>query len=292
MAIGKSFGLARGLDNSMTWTKALRCPRCGARDLVLGAKSDDELLPEHGAVICHQCDERYPICKHVLDLTQPDDTRWLTLAGLSNFLPFLPWGYEHVWRPRSLTLLSGEKFSIEREIKLLNDWLAIQANELVVDLGSSTDVYARGIGKWKPSVTIVAVDMAMGMLKAGREYALRDGVKNIVHVRTPVQRLPFADGTIDAMVCGGSLNEFRVMEEALREARRVVKPAGRMFVMSLLAATRLPGKLAQSGARLSGITFPTLGEFNAMIQSAGWQCERQQVFGVVAFTLMKPSGKG
>ena len=276
----------------MDWTNALQCPRCGARGLTIDAKSSDELLPERGETICNQCDAKFPIRDHVLDVAQRDDTRLLTLAGVSNYLPFLPWGYENVWRPRSLTMLSGEPFPVEREIKLLNDWLAVQPNELIVDLGSSTDLYPRDIGKQNADATIVAIDMAAGMLKAGRAYARRDGVKNIAHVRAPAQRLPFADASVDALVCGGSLNEFRSMSEALREARRVVKPSGRMFAMSLLKATSLPGRIGQWNARLSGITFPTLDEFNAMVQSAGWTRERQQVFGVVVFTLMKPSVKG
>lgn len=207
-------------------------------------------------------------------------------------MPFLPWGYENVWRPRSLTMLSGEPFPVEREIKLLNDWLATQANELIVDLGSSTDLYARGIGKQNSGATIFAIDMAAGMLKAGLAYARRDGVKNIAHARAPAQRLPFANASIDALVCGGSLNEFPSMSEALREARRVVKPSGRMFAMSLLKAKSRGGRIGQWNARLSGITFPTLDEFNAIIQSTGWTRERQQVFGVIAFTLMKPGVKG
>lgn len=214
------------------------------------------------------------------------------MAGLSNYMPFLPWGYENVWRPRSLTMLSGEPFPVEREIKLLNDWLATQANELIVDLGSSTDLYARGIGKQNSGATIFAIDMAAGMLKAGLAYARRDGVKNIAHAHAPAQRLPFANASIDALVCGGSLNEFRSMSEALREARRVVKPSGRMFAMSLLKAKSRGGRIGQWNARLSGITFPTLDEFNAIIQSTGWTRERQQVFGVIAFTLMKPGVKG
>lgn len=270
----------------MDWTKVLKCPRCGSRGLRI-EKSDDELLPENGEAICNQCSARFPIRDHVLDLTQPGDQRLLTMAGLSNYLPMLPWGYGNVWRPRSLTLLSGEPFPVKREIKLLNDWLAVQPNELIIDLGSSTDLYARGIGKQNADAAIIAIDMATGMLKAGREYARRDGVNNIAHVRAPVQRLPFADASVDALVCGGSLNEFRSMSEALREARRVVKPTGRMFAMSLLQATSLGGRIGQWNAGLSGISFLTLDQFNVSIASAGWQCERHQVYGVVAFTLMK-----
>lgn len=130
--------------------------------------------------------------------------------------------------------------------------------------------------------------MASGMLRAGRKYALRDGVKNIIHVRAPVQHLPFADASIDALVCGGSLNEFRSMREALHEARRVCKQTGRMFAMSLQIATSPAGKIGQGNATMSGITFPSLAEFNALSMDSGWQCERQQVFGAVVFTLMKP----
>lgn len=255
---------------------------------MINAKSKTELLPERGAAICQNCDARFPIRNYVLDLTQNSDTRLLTLAGLSNYLPMLPWGYENVWRPRSLTLLSGETFLIAREIKLLNDWLAPQSGELIVDLGSSTDLYARGIGRHTTDATIVAIDMASGMLNAGRNYALRDGVKNIAHVRAPVQRLPFADASVEALMCGGSLNEFRSISKVLREARRVVKIGGRMFAMSLLQANSVAGRLAQWNARLSGISFPPLDEFNRMVAQAGWRCERQKIYGVVVFTLMKP----
>ncbi|HEX7587197.1 MAG TPA: hypothetical protein VF478_02685, partial [Anaerolineae bacterium] len=111
--------------------------------MTITPKSDDELLPERGEAICGQCDSVFAIRDHVLDVTQRNDSGLLTLAGLSNYLPGLPWGYENVWRPRSLTQLSGENFSVEREIKLLNDWLAVQPRELIIDLGSSTDLYAR-----------------------------------------------------------------------------------------------------------------------------------------------------
>lgn len=167
----------------MDWTNSLRCPRCSSGRFTINSKSNSDFLPECGEAICHQCGARFPIRDHVLDLTQRDDTRLLTMAGLSNYMPFLPWGYENVWRPRSLTMLSGEPFPVEREIKLLNDWLATQANELIVDLGSSTDLYARGIGKQNSGATIFAIDMAAGMLKAGLAYARRDGVKNIAHAR-------------------------------------------------------------------------------------------------------------
>jgi SAM-dependent methyltransferase len=184
--------------------------------------------------------------------------------------------------------LSGEKFPVARELGLLDDWLSIPSDALVVDLGSSTDLYACGLGKRNGTATIVAIDLAVGMLKTGRDCAIRAGLKNIAHVRAPVQRLPFADATVDALVCGGSLNEFRDMSVALREARRVCKPSGKMFAMSLLQGDSALGRLGQLGARGGGIQFPQFGEFNRIVDAAGWERERQEVFGIVAFTLMRP----
>jgi SAM-dependent methyltransferase len=277
----------------MDWTKTLQCPRCCARELTIQPKpGDDDPLPARGEAMCAQCGARYPIADHVLDLTRRGDGSRRTIAGWSNELPLAPQIYENVWRPRSLSVLTGQSFPVWREIALVTEWLTAKPEELVVDLGSSTDLYARGIARSAKdggAPAIVAIDLAAGMLRAGRSYARREGITNIAHVRAPADRLPFADGAVDALVCGGSLNEFRSMDAALREARRVCARNGRMVAMSLLAANSRLGKFAQAGVRASGIKFPSRDAFNAAVDAAGWRRERQQVFGAVAFTLMRPA---
>lgn len=269
------------------WRDALRCPRCETLGLIV-PNGEDDPLPRRGEATCNACHARFAIREHVLDLHAGASN--LTMAGRSNFLPWLPWAYENIWRPRALSLLTGEHFPVTREIQLVNDWLNLQPGAVIVDLGSSTDLYARGIARRLTSdaPTVIAIDIAPGMLKAGREYANRAGIHNIAHVRALAEHLPFANASIDALVCGGSLNEFRSMQVALREARRVCVPHGRMLAMSLLAATFLGGKVGQLGARLSGIQFPSLTEFYAHIHAAGWRCVKQVTCGVVAFTLLEP----
>ncbi len=48
--------------------------------------------------------------------------RWLTLAGASNNAPLAPEFYENVWRPRSLSLLTGIDFPLTRELELIREW--------------------------------------------------------------------------------------------------------------------------------------------------------------------------
>ena len=267
---------------------ALRCPLCQRGTLGVNPRGDArDPLPRNGEAICAACYARFTIRDHILNLAIGDAGRALTVAGMSNYLPPLPFGYEHLWRPRALSLLSGEKFPVARELEWLNSTLAPKPAELIVDLGSSTDLYARGIGQTAPHAHLVAIDIAPGMLRYGRVCAQPDQVHNIAHVRANVERLPFHDASVDALVCGGSLNEFRSMRVALDEAARVCKPGGRLVAMSLLAATRPPGKIAQAQAKLSGITFPSHDEFNATLAATGWRCVEQNVIGIVAFTLVK-----
>ena len=126
----------------MNWTKFLRCPRCKTGGIEINPNPIEDVVAAtwRGDLHPMRCTlSDWRLCARHGD--NPTTSGSLTLAGLSNYLPCLPWGYENVWRPRSLTQLSGENFPVEREIKLLNDWLAVQPRELVIDLGSSTDLY-------------------------------------------------------------------------------------------------------------------------------------------------------
>jgi len=251
----------------------------------------DELLPERGEVVCGSCEARYPIRQFILDMQPRSAHSPLTIAGLSNQAPLVPQVYDGLWRPLSLDILTHGQFSTRSELRLLIEWTQPQPQQLVVDMGSSTGLYARSLAdatlQWGVDApAIVALDLAPNMLRASHGHALREGIRNIAHVRAPVEHLPFADASVDLVVCGGSLNEFRSMGIALAEARRVLADDGSLFAMSLTAARGRLGSLAQHGARTSGIQFPTPTEFNALAQSAGLRITRQHSVGVVTFSLM------
>lgn len=209
---------------------------------------------------------------------------WLPLAGRSNNAPLAPELYERVWRPRSLALLTGIDFPLTRELDLIREGSKIATTDLVVDLGTSTGIYARGLARASGArAQIVALDPARGMLAFAQCAGQREGLKNISFLRALAQRSPFADASVDAIVCGGSLNEFRSMAEALSEMRRVLKPERRIVTMSLLAASSMQAKLAQRLFGLSGIRFPTREAIDARVREAGLGIVRHETFGVVTF---------
>lgn len=271
---------------TMEFWDGLMCPVCKQPGLRLStdALSGDEMLPEHGYAVCDNCKRLYPIAEHILDMAAHEPRPALTLAGWSNHFPPTPQLYERIWRRRALTLMTGEAFSVERELNRMNEWAQLQAGEYAVDLGTSTGLYARGV---KPAgVTVVAVDLAWEMLREARGYIAREKRSGIVLMRAAAESLPLRDESMDAVLVGGSLNEMQGIPAALREAHRVTRRGGRMFVMSLSRATKNPGKVLQGLAGLSGIKFPGGDEFSAMAQGAGWNVAKQEQKGIVLFSLL------
>ncbi len=166
----------------------------------------------------------------------------------------------------------------------VREWSEIASTDWVVDLGTSTGFYARGLARASGDrAQIVGLDHAAGMVAFARRAALREGLKNVVFLRALAQRLPFANASVDVIMCGGSLNEFRSMAETRGEMIRVLKPDGRIVTMSLLAAASMQGNLAQRFFGLSGIRFPTREAFHAQVRQAGLRIVRQETFGVVTF---------
>lgn len=263
-----------------------RCPRCKHPVLrwSAGAGLATETLPEHGYLVCDACGTLYPVAQNILDMmvgTRPA----LTLAGWSNDVPPTPQLYERLWRQRALTFLTGENFPVEREYKLMNDWTGLRAGEAALDLGTSTGLYARGLSA--PNVTIFAVDAAWSMLTQAKKQIGHEKASGIVLVRAVAENLPLNNESMDAVVVGGSLNEMKSIVVALQESHRIVKGGGRMFVMSLSRASQLPGTAVQKMIGLSGIQFPAVDEFNRTAQQAGWAIAKQELKGIVLFSLLK-----
>ena len=144
-------------------------------------------------------------------------------------------------------------------------------------------LYARGMAD--RGATILAVDLAWGMLREARGYIEREQRSGIVLMRAAAENLPFHDESIDAVVVGGSFNEMKSIRVALAEANRVVRRGGRMFVMSLSKATSWRGRFLQMLASMSGIKFPRVNEFNALTSQTGWHIANQELRGIVLFRL-------
>ena len=208
------------------------------------------------------------------------------LAQSSNFWPLTAAVYEPLWRKRSLGLLTRGAFSTERELELMLAWLKPEPGERILDAAASGGLYARTLLQAQPDLDVHALDFSRAFLKKAQRYAERDRVQP-TFVLADVRALPYRDAVFDALVCGGSLNEFTDLPRTLSEFARVLKPGGRMWQMYLTRAEGWPGNMGQGLARLSGLRFVTAAGLEAEAGRAGFRLERAQYRGPVALALFR-----
>ncbi|MGI8687278.1 MAG: methyltransferase domain-containing protein [Thermomicrobiales bacterium] len=234
----------------------------------------------------------YPIAGGILDLLP--QSLALSAAQRSNFLWPTTAFYEQVWRVRSLSLLAGEPFPVDREIAILNRWLRPERGGLFVDVGTSHGLYARNIAhrlrQSSATGTVIALDIALPMLQRARDFMTQKGYATIDLVRARGQAIPVADGSVDGVVNGGTFNEMGQQAQALAEVRRVLAPDGCFVCMSLLVGRTRAGRIIQRALHAgSGLLFPTVAETNALYREAGLTITDQQQYGVVLFTRAVPT---
>lgn len=215
--------------------------------------------------------------------TLPQPPR-VPLAQRSNFWPLTAALYEPLWRGRSLSLLTGGSFSTQRELELLLAWTQPQPGERFLDAGTSGGLYARTLLGHTPTVEVHALDFSLAFLEKARVYARQSSVQPVL-VEADVRALPYRDAVFDALVCGGSLNEFTDLHRTLAEFARVLKPGGRMWQMYLTPAAGLPGRVIQGLARLSGLRFIDPAGLEQGAQKAGLELLKAQYRGPVALAL-------
>lgn len=97
---------------------------------------------------------------------------------------------------------------------------------VVLDVGCGTGWFAAGLGRARPDVTVVGLDLSAGMLGKATEA----GASRLV--QGDATRLPFADSSIDVVVGRGVLHHLPDPLAALVEWRRVVTPDGAVVLSS------------------------------------------------------------
>lgn len=115
--------------------------------------------------------------------------------------------------------------------RALHHVLALQPGERVLEIGPGIGHHALPTAeRLGPSGRLDVLDLQPEMLAELASRAERRGIENIVASPGDAQRLPYPDATFGAAYLITVLGEIPSSEAALRELRRVVKPAGRIVV--------------------------------------------------------------
>ena len=160
-----------------------------------------------------------------------------------------PFGFRRVALDEKPALVRGVFESVAGRYDLMNDlmsggihrlwkremvhWLNPRPGSTVLDVAGGTgDIALRLLRRLGESGRVIVVDATPAMLEVGRDRMIAGGLlAGIEWVAGDAERLPVADGSVDAYTIAFGLRNVTHMDLALAEARRVLRPGGRFLCL-------------------------------------------------------------
>ncbi|MGB2984153.1 MAG: arsenite methyltransferase, partial [Candidatus Bipolaricaulia bacterium] len=162
----------------------------------------------------------------------------------------------------------------------------LKEGEVVLDLGSGAGIdcflAADVVGE---SGRVLGVDMTHEMLDKARGNARKNGIENVEFRLGEIEHLPAADGEVDVVISNCVINLSPDKPQVFREAYRVLKPGGRVFVSDIVQLRELPQAVRNSiEAYVGCIAGASMkAEYLAAIEAAGFRdavIHKESVFGL------------
>lgn len=98
--------------------------------------------------------------------------------------------------------------------------------------GGTGDIAFRLYDSVKGDADITVLDLNADMLAVGRDRAIDRGILNKMNwIQGNAEKLPFPDQTFDRYTIAFGLRNVTHIDDALAEARRVLRPGGRFFCL-------------------------------------------------------------
>jgi SAM-dependent methyltransferase len=236
------------------------------------------LLPGHAAAA-----RARDGCLDLLGDATPPSTGRVQDLMFSRVLPLV---YERWWRPAWGRLAVGLRGpSMADEHRLARLLLGLRPGDRVLDVacgpGNFTRDFGRAVGE---GGLALGVDASPTMLARAVRDTPAGLAPTVAYVRADATRLPFRDGSFDAVCCFAALHLFADPLAALDDMARVLAPGGRIAIFT--SCRTLPSPLrpleALAGAA-SGMRMFERGEIALALRARGFGDVRERVTGETQF---------
>jgi ubiquinone/menaquinone biosynthesis C-methylase UbiE len=164
------------------------------------------------------------------------------------------------------------------------EMLALNGDELVLDLATGTGRVARPLSKHIKTGRIIGVDQAFAMLDVGHQH--KDPIPHYEQTAGEADKLPFKTDTFDRAFVSFSLHHFSNPTGAVQEVLRVLKGGGRFVVLDPIIEeakdsvdVALEAKINQVFRRTHGgsFRFHTETSIQRLLTKAGYRIPRSNV---------------
>ncbi len=154
-------------------------------------------------------------------VTQMFDTISKEYDGLNRVISF---GIDIQWRNKVVDIVSATN------------------PDKILDIATGTGDLAINLVRTKAS-KVIGLDISNGMLEIGRKkVAAKDLDSTIEMVLGDGEKIPFEDGSFDAITVAFGVRNFENLDKGLTEILRVLKPGGTFVVLETSVPTKTPFK--------------------------------------------------
>lgn len=154
------------------------------------------------------------------------------------------------------------------------DLADLREGDDVLDLGSGsgTDAFVAALHVGE-SGSVTGLDMTDEQLGKARQLRDERGFDNVSFEKGHIEKLPFEDGTFDAVISNGVINLSAEKATVFAEANRVLAPGGRLAVSDIISERQMPESIKTDAdlwaACIGGAE--QVDSYTSLIESAGFE---------------------
>jgi len=118
---------------------------------------------------------------------------------------------------------------VNQTIPVLQRSASVRSGERVLDLACGTGAFERRAVDAVPDAEFVGIDISPAMVERARDKL--EGESGVRFEQADAHDLPFEEDSFDAVVCANTFHYFSHPRQVLTEARRVLRPDGRLVLL-------------------------------------------------------------